>query len=97
LYVGHGADSSPSPSNFARRNGGRSALTSVHDVGDDVLGMIEFDAGHEMRVAGYVGDRETGRFRFRKHCEPSRSISGTGVMAPAREPVQLTRDKRMCE
>ena len=32
----------------------------VHDVGDDVLGMIEFDAGHEVRVAGYVGDRETG-------------------------------------
>ena len=41
----------------------------VHDVGDDVLGMIEFDAGHEVRVAGYVGDRETGRFRFRKHCD----------------------------
>src|ERR1700722_4561890 len=41
---------------------------SVHDVGDDVLGMVEFDAGHEMRVAGYVGDHETGRLRFRKHC-----------------------------
>ena len=40
----------------------------VHDVGDDVLGMIEFDAGHEVRVAGYVGDRETGLLRFWKHC-----------------------------
>src|ERR1700722_10046606 len=57
---------------------------SVHDVGDDVLGMIEFDAGHEVRVAGYVGDHETGRFRFRKHCEPSRSISGRGAPRPLR-------------
>src|SRR3984957_9330379 len=41
---------------------------SVHDVGDDVLGMIEFYPGHEVGVAGYVGDRETGHLRFRKHC-----------------------------
>jgi hypothetical protein len=33
----------------------------IHDVGDDVLGVVEFDAGHEARVAGDVGDRETGR------------------------------------
>ena len=39
----------------------------VHDVGDDVLGVVEFDAGHEIRVAGNVGDHETGQFRLRKH------------------------------
>ena len=61
---------------------------SVHDVGDDVLGMVEFDAGHEVRVAGYVGDRETGRFRLLKHCGPSRSISGRGAMVLALELVQ---------
>jgi len=31
-----------------------------HDVGDDVLGMVEFDAGHKVRVARKVGDHETG-------------------------------------
>jgi hypothetical protein len=59
--------------------------------------MIEFDAGHEVRVAGYVGDHETGRFRFRKHCELSRSISGRGAMAPAQKSVQLLREKRIRE
>ena len=39
----------------------------VHDVGDDVLGVVEFDPGHEVRVAGYVGDHETSRFSLRKH------------------------------
>jgi hypothetical protein len=55
----------------------------VHDVGDDVLGMIEFDAGHEVRVAGYVGDRETGLLRFRKHCGTLPFAPRQRVMAPA--------------
>ena len=42
----------------------------IHDVGDDVLGVVEFDAGHEVRVAGNVGDRETGRFCGWKHRKP---------------------------
>ena len=40
---------------------------SIHDVGDDVLSVIELDAGHEARITGNVGDRETGRFRLSKH------------------------------
>ena len=48
----------------------------VHDVGDDILGMVEFDARDEMRVARYVGDRETGCLRFRKHTRtPIRSAA----------------------
>src|ERR1700722_3774639 len=50
----------------------------IHDDGDDVLGMIEFDAGHEVRVAGYVGDHETGRLGFPKHCSALRSVHGGG-------------------
>ncbi len=41
----------------------------IHDVGDDVLGMVEFDPGHEVRVAGYVGDHERGQFSAWKHSE----------------------------
>ena len=70
----------------------------IHDVGDDVLGVIEFDAGHEVRVAGNVGDHETGRFRFRKHCgalpfhqQRRRYDSGPGT-GPT-----LTRDNRIGE
>ncbi len=37
----------------------------IHDVGDDVLRVVEFDAGHEVGIAGNVGDDETGRFRLR--------------------------------
>ena len=65
----------------------------VHDVGDDVLGMIEFDAGHEMRVAGNVRDHETGRFRFRKHAAHSHSRR----CDPAQEQLQLPREKRIGE
>jgi hypothetical protein len=32
----------------------------VHDVGDDVLTVVEFDAGYEFCIAGNVGDHETG-------------------------------------
>ena len=39
----------------------------VHHVGDDVLGMLELDAGEKAGVAGDVGDHETGGFGFRKH------------------------------
>ena len=42
----------------------------VHDVGDDVLGVVELDPGHEGRVAGNVGDHETSRFSLRKHGGP---------------------------
>ena len=39
----------------------------VHEVGDDVLGVVEFDAGKKAGVAGNIGDDETGGFWFRKH------------------------------
>jgi L-arabinose transport system ATP-binding protein len=61
---------------------------SAHDVGDDVLGMVEFDARHEVRVAGYVGDRETGRFRLRKHCGALPFDPGRGAMTPTWEQVK---------
>ena len=39
----------------------------VHHVGDDVLRVVELDAGEKAGVAGDVGDHETGGFGFRKH------------------------------
>jgi hypothetical protein len=69
---------------------------SVHDVGDNVLGMVEFDAGYEVRVAGDVGDRETGLLRLREHCGASQSICGEGAM-PGPATVQLSRDDRIGE
>ena len=41
----------------------------IHDVGDDVLGVVEFDPGYEVRVAGNIGDHEASRFGLRKHGE----------------------------
>ena len=32
----------------------------IHDVGDDVLSVVEFDARYEACVARNVGDHETG-------------------------------------
>jgi hypothetical protein len=42
---------------------GRRLPTTVSDeVGQDVLGVVEFDAGKIRRVAGDVGDNEAGWF-----------------------------------
>ena len=55
----------------------------IHDVGDDVLGVVEFDPGHEVRVTGNVGDHETCRFRAWKHREASLAPAGRGGRYPA--------------
>jgi hypothetical protein len=39
----------------------------VHEIGDDVLRMVEFDRREEAGIAGYVGNREICRFSFGKH------------------------------
>ena len=50
-----------SPSSFASRKVGRSERHDrVHEVGQDVLGVVELDAGEIARVAGDVGDHEAG-------------------------------------
>ena len=48
----------------------------VHHVGDDVVCVVELDAGEKAGVAGDIGDHETGGFGFRKHFQPS--LSGAG-------------------
>ena len=39
----------------------------IHEIGDDVLRMVEFDRREEVGVAGDVGNREIGSFSLRKH------------------------------
>jgi hypothetical protein len=39
----------------------------VHQIGNDVLRVIEFDTGEKAGVAGNIRDQETGGFGFRKH------------------------------
>jgi len=39
----------------------------VHQVGDDVLRMLELDPGEKASVAGDVRDHEASGFGFRKH------------------------------
>ena len=43
-----------------------------HEVGQDVLGVIELGAGQIARVAGDVGDQQTGRLLAREHASLQR-------------------------
>jgi hypothetical protein len=38
----------------------------AHEIGDDVLRMVEFGRGEEARIAGNIGDDEAGQLRRRK-------------------------------
>jgi hypothetical protein len=49
----------------------------VHEIGDDVLRVVEFDPGQEARIAGDIGYGEIGQFRFRKHRISPQKTSGT--------------------
>lgn len=40
---------------------------NIHEIGDDILRVVEFDRRQEVGVAGDVGNREICRFSFRKH------------------------------
>jgi hypothetical protein len=45
----------------------------VHEIGDDVLRMVEFDRREEAGIAGDVGNREICRFSLRKHGDLQRN------------------------
>src|SRR5207237_3105276 len=49
----------------------------VHHVRDDVVCVVELDAGEKAGVAGDVGDHETGGFGFRRH---EASLSGVSYV-----------------
>jgi hypothetical protein len=57
----------------------------VHDIGYDVLGVVEFNARYEVGVTRYVGDQEKGGFCFRKHGKASQrgsKIAACGLKSP---------------
>src|SRR5262249_6516530 len=39
----------------------------VHQIGNDVLRVVELNTSEEARIARDIGDNEVGRFRVRKH------------------------------
>jgi hypothetical protein len=39
----------------------------VHEIGEYILRVVEFDAGKIAGIAGDVGDQETGAFRLGQH------------------------------
>jgi hypothetical protein len=45
----------------------------IHEIGNDILGVVELDPGEEAGVTGDIGDDEVGRFRVREHCDLSQS------------------------
>jgi hypothetical protein len=66
---GHRVDESGVALELGQAEGRPQALDhGVHEVGDDVLGVVEFDPGKKARIAGDIGDDEAGGFRLRKHC-----------------------------
>src|SRR5215469_9303393 len=66
--LGHGVDEGGIALKLGKPERWSEALDDrVHEIGDDVLRMVEFDPCEEARIAGDIGDGEIGQFRFRKH------------------------------
>ena len=74
--LGRRVDESGIALEFGKPEGRPEALDHrIHQIGDDVLRMVEFDPGEKVRIAGDIGDGEISRFRFRKHCNLQRRCS----------------------
>ncbi|MGY4311878.1 hypothetical protein ACVWW1_001181 [Bradyrhizobium sp. JR3.5] len=46
----------------------------VHEIGDDVLRVVELDRREEVGIAGNIGNREICRFSLRKHGDLPRNL-----------------------
>ena len=61
---GHGVDESGVALEFGKAEGRSKALDHrVHEIGDDVLRVVELDPSEEARIARDIGDCEIGQFR----------------------------------
>ena len=69
----------------------------VHEIGDDVLRMLELDRREKTRIAGDVGNREIRRFSLRKHQDLQRNrfhpIAQRAVCHTATPAVEAQRNR----
>ena len=63
-----------------------------HQVGQDVLGVIELGAGQIAGVAGDVGDQQTGRLLAREHASLQRGARQSCRVGRSPRPTVVTTD-----